>query len=136
MTKTNAHSVTSVIRSQSHVADLQAASPSIKPLLLSLEDAPVADFAKAFAGHDVVVFSAGAGGKGGPERTKAVDYEGAVKVFDAIEAVEGDKPRLVLVSAIDVRNMNAPPPPHDVSTFVPVHWGTRSSPHATDGSRH
>ena len=68
-----------------------------------------------FKGNDVVVFSAGAGGKGGPERTKAVDYEGAVKVFDAIEGVEGAKPRLVLVSAIDVRDVNADPPPHYVS---------------------
>ena len=115
MTKTNAHSVTSIIRSQSHIADLKEASPHINPLLLSLEDASVADFSKAFKGNDVVVFSAGAGGKGGPERTKAVDYEGAVKVFDAIEGVEGAKPRLVLVSAIDVRDVNADPPPHYVS---------------------
>jgi hypothetical protein len=58
---------------------------------------------------DVVVFSAGAGGKGGEERTKAVDYEGAVKVFDAIEGVSGSKPRLILVSAIDIRDESKVP---------------------------
>ncbi|KAJ7436610.1 NADH(P)-binding-domain-containing protein, partial [Mycena latifolia] len=48
-------------------------------------------------------------GKGGEERTKRVDYEGAVKVFDAIEAVDGAHPRLVLVSALDVRDHNKIP---------------------------
>jgi len=75
------------------------------PLLLSLEDASIADFSKAFKGHDVVYFSAGAGGKGAEERTKKVDYEGALKIFDAIEGVEGPvKPRLILLSALDVRD--------------------------------
>ena len=100
----NKHSVTSVIRTEDHIPDLKAASPAIQPLLLSLEDAPVSEFKKAFTGKDVVVFAAGAGGKGGPERTVKVDYEGALKVYDAIEAVETNKPRLVLVSAVDVRS--------------------------------
>ncbi|KAJ7258049.1 NADH(P)-binding-domain-containing protein [Mycena haematopus] len=102
------HSVTSIIRSSAHEEDIKAASAT--PLLLSLEDASVADFTAAFQGADVVYFSAGAGGKGGPERTKAVDYEGAVKVFDAIEAVNGTRPRLILVSVIDIRDPNVIPP--------------------------
>jgi len=58
----------------------------------------------------VVVFSAGAGGKGGEERTKQVDYGGAIKIFDAIDGVgEGKRPRLVLVSAVDVRDPNKIP---------------------------
>jgi len=96
------HSVTSIIRTADHEEDIRAASAT--PLILSLEESPVADFTKAFQGADVVYFSAGAGGKGGEERTKAVDYEGAVKVFDAIEGVEGTRPRLILVSAIDIRD--------------------------------
>jgi len=71
--------------------------------LLSLEDAPVTDFTSAFEGSEVVVFSSGAGGKGGPERTKKVDYEGALKVFDAIERMK-QPARLILVSAIDSRH--------------------------------
>ena len=63
---------------------------------------------------DVVLFSAGAGGKGGPERTKAVDEHGAIKVFDAIEQsgvakADGFR-RFMLVSAVDVRDKTKPPP--------------------------
>ena len=85
--------------------------------MLSLEDASVADFSNTFKGYDVVYFSAGAGGKGGEERTKKVDYEGALKIFDAIEGVEGPvKPRLILVSALDVRDPEKIPA-HYVSFF-------------------
>jgi len=91
-----------VIRTPDYEDEIK--SLSADPVLLSLEDSPVADFSTAFEGQDVVYFAAGAGGKGGEERTKRVDYEGAVKVFDAIEAMQGHKPRLILVSAIDVRD--------------------------------
>ncbi|KAF8814368.1 NAD(P)-binding protein [Phlegmacium glaucopus] len=97
------HSVTSIIRDPAHEQDIRDISAT--PLVLSLEDASVADFSKVFKGYDVVYFSAGAGGRGGEERTKKVDYEGALKIFDAIEAVEGPvKPRLILVSALDIRD--------------------------------
>ena len=101
------HTVTSIIRTSAHSPDIT--SIPAKPLVLSLEDSPVAEFSQAFEGQDVIYFSAGAGGKGGDERTKQVDYEGAVKVFDAIEGVKGNKPRLVLVSAIDVRDPDKVP---------------------------
>ncbi|KAJ7153412.1 NADH(P)-binding-domain-containing protein [Mycena crocata] len=101
------NSVTSIIRTPEHEGDIKAASST--PLVLSLEDSPVAEFTAAFRGADVVYFSAGAGGKGGEERTKAVDYEGALKVFDALEAVEEPRPRLILVSAIDIRDPNKIP---------------------------
>jgi len=99
---TPTHSVTSIIRDAAQEQDIK--DVSAMPLVLSLEDDSAAEFSKAFKGHDVVYFSAGAGGKGGEERTKKVDYEGAVKVFDALEGVEGPKPRLILVSAIDIRD--------------------------------
>lgn len=44
---------------------------------------------------------------------RAVDYEGAVKVFDAVEAIQGEKPRVILVSSIDTRN------PDRLETFPP-----------------
>ena len=70
-------------------------SPAIIPIVASIEDDPVSKFTEIFQDSEVVVFSAGAGGKGGPDRTEKVDYGGALKVFDAIEAVnrEGEKPR-------------------------------------------
>ncbi|CAE6393370.1 unnamed protein product [Rhizoctonia solani] len=98
------HSVTSVIRDPSQNDDITATGA--KPRVLSLEDSPVSEFTNLFneTKADVVYFTAGAGGKGGEERTKAVDYQGALKTFDAIDGVSGKKPRLVLVSGVDVGN--------------------------------
>ena len=102
----NAFNVTSVIRDPAQASDITAVSAT--PYVLSLEDAPVSAFTALFAKTraQLVYFAAGAGGKGGAERTRAVDYEGAVKVFDAVEGVEGVKPRVILLSAIDSRDPN------------------------------
>jgi hypothetical protein len=116
---TKSHNVTSIIRDPDHESDIKAASAT--PLLLSLEHASVEDFANAFEGSDVVYFSAGAAGKGGEERTKKVDYEGAIKVYDAIERVNGTKPRLILVSAVDIRDPEK----------IPEHYVRRQSLYST-----
>ncbi|KXN83269.1 hypothetical protein AN958_01640 [Leucoagaricus sp. SymC.cos] len=116
------HNLTSIIRDTSQIPSITSAGST--PLLLSLEDSPLSDFTTAFRGQDIIIFSAGAGGKGGPERTKKVDYEGAIKVFDAIENVVKDqggvsdasgekRPRLILVSSIDVRDENKIPEHYD-----------------------
>lgn len=111
------YSVTSLVRDGSHAPDIVAAGATA--LVVSLEEASVADLVKAFTGQDVIVFSAGAGGKGGEARTKKVDYEGAVKVFDAIEGVDGDtKPRLILVSAVHVLRDPSKMPPHYVCRIL------------------
>ncbi|KAJ9118659.1 hypothetical protein QFC22_003879 [Naganishia vaughanmartiniae] len=93
--------VISVVRNDSHNDEITAVGA--KPYILSLEDASVKDFVELFDKEkpDGVVFSAGAGGKGGEERTKAVDYEGALKVFDALES--SNTHRIVMVSAADLR---------------------------------
>lgn len=96
------HSVHSIIRNPEQSQDIKETGAT--PLVLSLEDDPISKFSNVFTGQDVVYFSAGAGGKGGEERTKAVDYQGAIKIFDALEGVQGPKPRLILVSAIDIRD--------------------------------
>ncbi|CAE6436634.1 unnamed protein product [Rhizoctonia solani] len=114
------HRTISVIRDVSHSQDIL--NTGATPKVLSLEDTPASDFTKFLTDlkTDVVYFSAGAGGKGGEERTKAVDFLGAVKIFDAIDGavdflgavkifdaidgVAGKKPRLVLVSGLDVGN--------------------------------
>ncbi|KAJ9110871.1 hypothetical protein QFC19_001380 [Naganishia cerealis] len=94
--------VISVVRNDSHNDEITAVGA--KPYILSLEDASVKDFVELFDKEkpDGVVFSAGAGGKGGEERTKAVDYEGALKVFDALES--SNIHRIVMVSAADLRD--------------------------------
>ena len=109
------YAITSIIRTEDHIPDITAISPTVTPLILSLEHSPVSAFTEVFTGADTVVFTAGAGGKGGQDRTRIVDYEGALKVFNAIEAVSGNKPLLLLVSAADVRDPDKIPP-HYVST--------------------
>lgn len=111
------HKIFSMIRQPEHADDLpKGSSGSVEPVLASLEQSSVADIASLFTKHapSVILFAAGAGGKGGPERTKAVDEQGAIKVFDAIEqsgiAKSEQFRRFLLVSAVDVRDKNKPPP--------------------------
>lgn len=115
------HAVTSIIRDVAHSDDITSAGAT--PQVLSLEDSPASDFSQLFerTKADLVYFSAGAGGKGGEDRTKKVDYEGAVKIFDAIEGVSTPKkPFLVLVSGIDIRHPDKIPAHYVSSVFASV----------------
>lgn len=109
------YAVESLVRSKDHFGDIT--SRGATPVLLSLEDASIAELSSKFEGARAVIFAAGAGGKGGAERTNAVDYLGAVKVFDAIEQSQ-EKPRLYVVSALDVRDLSKPAPAHYVSSAL------------------
>ena len=93
-------------RSPSHRKDIQDVGGN--PITLDIEKATTSDLVEKFKGADGIIWSAGAGGKGGKERTWAVDFHGAVRAYDAAEAA-GVK-RFILVSAIDVRNRDVPPP--------------------------
>lgn len=112
------HKVLSMIRQPEHASDLPTgpSADTVQPVIASLEQASVSDIASLFKKYtpNVILFSAGAGGKGGAERTKAVDEHGAIKVFDAIEESGIAKShafrRFLLVSAIDVRDKTKPPP--------------------------
>lgn len=89
------YSVDSIIRNPEHKADIEQRGAN--PVLLDIENATVDELREAFEGADAVVFSAGAGG-GDPERTRAVDYEAAVRSIDAAEKA-GVK-RYVMVSYV------------------------------------
>lgn len=82
------------------------------PTVISLEDAPIPDLTALLTTHkpDAVIFAAGAGGKGDKSRTQKVDYEGAVKVFDAMES--SNVKRLLYVGAIDIRSREKGWPEH------------------------
>lgn len=102
----------SVIRSDSHCAALRAIGAT--PLVSSIEESSTAQLTSTIekTSPDAVVWSAGAGGKGPEERTMKVDYEGAVRVMDALAAANTGKPkRFVMVSAIDVRDRENKPVP-------------------------
>jgi nucleoside-diphosphate-sugar epimerase len=98
--------IDSIHRSPSHDQDIRNVGGN--PITLDIEKASTADLVEKFKGADGIIWSAGAGGKGGKERTWAVDFHGAVKAYDA--AIEAGVRRFVVVSAIDVRNRDKPPP--------------------------
>ncbi len=69
---------------------------NVTPVLIDLEDT-TDNLARALKGTDTVVFTAGSGGKTGPDKTLLIDLDGAVKTMEAAEAVGVNQ--YVLVSA-------------------------------------
>jgi nucleoside-diphosphate-sugar epimerase len=98
--------IDSVHRNPEHDEDIRSAGGH--PIHLDVEKATVEELGNCIKGADGVIWSAGAGGKGGKERTWAVDHEACVRSYDA--AIAAGVRRFVLVSAIDVRNRDKPPP--------------------------
>lgn len=87
------HAVSSLIRDDRQSPEISAtgATPVVADVT-SLGEGALVD---VLAGHDAVVWSAGAGG-GDPERTRAVDRDAAIASMDAAEAAGVD--RYVMVS--------------------------------------
>lgn len=75
------HEVVSLIRNPDQSADVAATGAT--PMVVSVEEVDVAELALAFAGAGAIMRSAGAGGKGGPERTDAVDRAAAIRSMEA-----------------------------------------------------
>ncbi|TFB69915.1 SDR family oxidoreductase [Cryobacterium sp. Hz9] len=90
---TDGHEVSSLIRNPDHFADVAATGAT--PVLADVQNLSVDQMATALAGHDAVVWSAGAGG-GGAERTYAVDRDAAIRSMDA--AAQAGVNRYVMVS--------------------------------------
>jgi nucleoside-diphosphate-sugar epimerase len=85
--------VSSVFRNPDHSDDVTATGA--RALVADIERLDTDALAKLVAGHDAVVFSAGAGG-GDPARTYAVDRDAAIRVIDA--AGQAGVRRFVMVS--------------------------------------
>ncbi|OBH56077.1 SDR family oxidoreductase [Mycobacterium sp. E2479] len=85
--------VSSVFRNPDQSDDV--AATGAKPVVSDIERLDTNALADLVAGHDAVVFSAGAGG-GNPERTYAVDRDAAIRVIDA--AAQAGVKRFVMVS--------------------------------------
>jgi uncharacterized protein YbjT (DUF2867 family) len=85
--------VDSVFRNPDHSDEV--AGTGAKPVVADIERLDTAALAELLAGHDAVVFSAGAGG-GNPARTYAVDRDAAIRVIDA--AAQAGVRRFVMVS--------------------------------------
>jgi nucleoside-diphosphate-sugar epimerase len=87
------HSVSALIRNPAHSDDVIRAAGT--PVVLDVEKASTAELATALAGHDAVVWAAGAGG-GDPARTWAVDRDAAIRSMNA--ARDAGVNRYVMVS--------------------------------------
>lgn len=100
--------VFSIIRNADQKSEIEALGG--KPMVQSIEDASVDDMAGTITQTkaSTVLWCAGAGG-GSPERTKAVDNEGAIRSMDAT-AKAGVK-RYIIISALDVRDREKKPEP-------------------------
>jgi uncharacterized protein YbjT (DUF2867 family) len=85
--------VSSVFRNPDHSDDV--AATGAKPVPADIEQLDTNALAGLLAGHDAVVFSAGAGG-GNPARNYAVDRDAAIRVIDA--AAQAGIRRFVMVS--------------------------------------
>jgi uncharacterized protein YbjT (DUF2867 family) len=85
--------VSSVLRNPRHSDDVAASGAH--PVVSDIERLDTDALADLIAGHDAVVFSAGAGG-GNPARTYAVDRDAAIRAIDA--AAQAGVPRFVMVS--------------------------------------
>ncbi|GHD05117.1 NAD(P)-binding oxidoreductase [Zhihengliuella salsuginis] len=88
------HQVTSFYRNAEHTGDVNATGATA--VVLDVESATQEELADAFGGHDAVVWSAGAGGAGGADRTYAVDRDAAVRSMRAAE--QAGVKRYVMVS--------------------------------------
>lgn len=87
------HGVDGIIRNPDHAEDVAAGGAL--PVVADVEQLDTDALTDLLAGHDVVVWSAGAGG-GDPARTYAVDRDAAVRSVDA--AVRAGVGRYVMVS--------------------------------------
>lgn len=90
--------VSAIIRNPDHVADVEATGATA--VVADVEDLSAERLAAVIAGHDAVVWSAGAGG-GNPPRTYAVDRDAAIRSMDA--AAAAGVRRYVMVSAFRIR---------------------------------
>jgi len=76
----DSHEVSSLIRNPAHSADIAATGAT--PILADVENLTTEQIAETIAGHDAVVWSAGAG-VGNAKRTYAVDRDAAIRSMDA-----------------------------------------------------
>lgn len=90
------HEVSGVIRSDEQAGTIQGLGAT--PVVLDVASASFDQMKEAFADHDAVVWSAGAGGKGGAETTYEVDRDAAIRSMDAARAAGVG--RYVMVSFI------------------------------------
>lgn len=115
------HDVTSVFRNPEHHDEV--ARTGAAPVVADLEQLDTDDMKSLLAGHDAVVWSAGAGG-GNPQRTIAVDREAAIRSMDAASAARVK--RYVMISYFGSH------PDHGFAADHPMHTYAEAKAAADD----
>jgi len=119
--------VRSVFRNPAHAADVVATGA--EPVVADIETLDVDALGPLLAGHDAIVFSAGAGG-GTPARTYAVDRDAAIRVIDA--AAETGVRRFAMVSYFGARPDHGVPEDNSVFPYAAAKAAADAHLRATD----
>ncbi|WP_291478179.1 NAD(P)H-binding protein [Corynebacterium sp.] len=101
-------SVTSLIRDPGQVPDIESLGATA--LVEDVTRVSPERWDEILGRFDLVVWSAGNGGRGGPEVTYAVDRDAALAVIDSLQRLRdaGTSPRYINVSYADARNHTVP----------------------------
>lgn len=113
------HGVCAMARKPEQIEALR--KPGITPIEGDLLALDAAGLSTLMSGSDTVIFSAGAGGKGGPEMTRAVDGAGLEKAVTAAKGA-GIR-RFLLVSAFPDAGRGANPPNDRFELYMQVKRG-------------
>ena len=107
------HAVAGAIRKPEQSDDLREVGA--EPVVADVENLSVDELVDVVSGHDVVVWTAGAGG-GSPERTNAVDRDAAIRTIDA--AARAEVPHFVMVSYFGAGPDHGVPEDNDFYTYA------------------
>jgi uncharacterized protein YbjT (DUF2867 family) len=121
------YQVTAIVRNPAHTADVAATGAT--PVVADVEQLTVDELAAHLAGHDAVVWSAGAGG-GDPARTYAVDRDAAIRSMAAAGAAGAG--RYVMVSYLGARPDHGVPPDSGFFPYAEAKAAADAALQATD----
>ena len=90
--------VTSLVRNPAYSPELEALGTT--PLIRDVTELSVAQWSELLSPFDVVVWSAGNGGRNGAEATYAIDRDAAIASIDGAAALGAQAPRYIMVSYV------------------------------------
>ncbi|MDO5752237.1 NAD(P)H-binding protein [Arthrobacter sp.] len=105
--------VTAVIRNAGHIDEVVAAGAT--PVMHDVVSSSVAELTDLLAGHDAIIWSAGAGG-GSPEHTYAVDRDAAIASMEA--AAAAGVQRYVMISYLGAGPDHGVPPENSFFAYA------------------
>ncbi|MFA9559698.1 SDR family oxidoreductase [Evansella sp. AB-rgal1] len=97
--RSDSHSVRAMVRKEEQKTELEKSG--VETVQGDLEGT-VEDIGEAVTGCDAIVFTAGSGGKTGPDKTLLIDLDGAVKTMEVAEKMGIS--RFIMVSALQANN--------------------------------